>query len=99
MSGISIVLLIAGLVAGMRLVKLKTSWVVAFVVIETLILLNGIAPGFLWLHPRLGESVAAASGISGGAVFHVVTLFPIWGSVTAVISARRIRRGQAAAGV
>jgi hypothetical protein len=95
MAGINIVLLIAALVAGIRLVNLKTSWVVAFVVIESLILLDSIVPGFLWLHPRLGESVGAASGISGGGIFHVVTLFPIWGSLMAVVSARRIRRAQA----
>ena len=91
MAAINIALLLASLVIGVQLVRAQPTWVGAFVVVEAIILLDAVVPGFLWLHPRFGASIAAASGIAGGTGAHLITLFPFWGSVAALWAARRMR--------
>jgi hypothetical protein len=92
MTGISILLLLAALLSGIQLMRGRAKWVTAFIAVETLILLTFMAFSALWLHPRWGTSIAAATGISGGSLIHVLTLFVIWGPIVAIISARQIRR-------
>jgi hypothetical protein len=91
MAGINIVLLVAGIVLGIGLIRGLTRWVSLFVVLQALIALDTFVPGLLWLHPRFGQSIGAASGISGGTIFQVIVLFPIWGSIAAIWAARRIK--------
>jgi hypothetical protein len=90
MAGINIALLLASLLIGLQLIRGRATWVRAFIVVEALILLDAIVPGLLWLNPRFGASIAAASGISEGTGAHVITLFPFWGSVAALWAARRM---------
>jgi hypothetical protein len=91
MASINIALLIASFIIGIQLIRARATWVGAFVATEALILLDAILPGFFWLQPRFGSSIAAASGIAGGTGAHLITLFPFWGSVAALWASRRIR--------
>ncbi len=91
MAGINIVLLIAGIALGIGLIRGLAKWVTPFVVLQLAVVLDAFIPGALWLHPRFGPSIAAASGISGGTIFQVVVLLPIWGSIAAIWAARRLR--------
>jgi hypothetical protein len=91
MAGINIVLLLAGIALGVALIRGMVKWVSLFVALQVLIVLDTFLPGLFWLHPRLGLSIAAASGISSGTIFQVIVLFPIWGSVAAIWAVRRIR--------
>ncbi len=91
MAGINIVLLLAGIVLGIALIRGVVKWVSLFVALQVLIVLDTFLPGLFWLHPRLGLSIAAASGISSGTIFQIIVLFPIWGSIAAIWAVRRIR--------
>ena len=90
MAAVNIALLVAGILVGVQLVRGRARWTKAFVILEILVVLDTLIPGALWLNPRFGSSVAAASGIAGGTFFQILTLFPIWGSVACIWAARRI---------
>jgi hypothetical protein len=92
MAGINIALLLASIVAGIQLFRGKAGWVGAFLVIETLIVVEALLPGLLWLNPRFGRGIAAASGISGGTAVQLIVLFPLWGSGGALWAKRRLLR-------
>ena len=91
MAGINIALLLAGIVLGIALIRGMVKWVPLFVALQVLIVFDTFLPGLFWLHPRLGGSIAAASGLSSGTIFQVIVLFPVWGSVAAIWALRRIR--------
>jgi hypothetical protein len=92
MAGINIALLVAGIVVGVQLVRGCGAWVRALLIIQILVVLDTFVPGVLWLHSRFGSSIAAASGISGGTIFQVLALFPIWGPLAGWWAARRVNR-------
>jgi hypothetical protein len=91
LAGANFVLCVAASIVGIQLWRRGKGYVLPFVVIEMLVLLALVIPAAMWLHPRWGHSIAAASGISAGLVFHHLTLFPLWGSALAVVAARRSR--------
>ncbi len=90
MAGVNIALLVAGILVGLQLVRRRVRWVRALVVLQILIVIDSVVPGVLWLNPRFGSSIGAASGISGGTIIGVIALFPIWGSLAGLWAARRI---------
>jgi hypothetical protein len=90
MATINIALLIAGIVVGVQLVRRKARWIWAFLILEVLVVLDTFGPGLLWLHPRFGLSIGAATGIAGGTFVQVFILFPIWGSLAGLWAARRL---------
>jgi hypothetical protein len=92
MAGVNIGLLLVGILVGVQLVRGRVRWVRALVILQVVVVIDCIAPGLLWLNPRFGRGVAAASGISGGTMIGVIALFPIWGSWAGLWAARRISR-------
>ena len=90
MAAVNIALLVAGILVGLQLLRGQARWIRTFVILEVLVILDTFVPGALWLNPRFGSSIAAASGIAGGTIFQVIILFPIWGSLAGLWAARRL---------
>ena len=94
MASINAALLVCGLLLGISLLRGRVRFVPAFVLLKAVVVVFSFLPGFFWLNPRYGSSIAAASGISGGIVVEIVVLFPIWGSIAAIAAARCIRKAE-----
>jgi hypothetical protein len=93
MAAVNIALLLVGVALGIAFVRLRIRALPFFIVLQTLVILDAIVPGFLWLSPKYGRSIGEASGISGGTILELVVLFPLWGSIAAAWAVRKLRPG------
>ena len=81
------------IVVGVKFLALRARWLPFFLTLSAVVLLESLIPGGLWLHPRFGSSIAAASGVgSMGTSAVVLTGYPLWGSALAWWATLRLRR-------
>jgi len=93
LSGICVTFYVLLAITGIQLIKLKTQW--AFMLLSIIIaeVVYYIILGYMWQHPEYGFSIAAASGVSsGGLVFQVFILFPIWAPAAALWARNRLHK-------
>lgn len=93
MSGICISFYILLAITGLQLIRVKSQWayvLVAIVLAEVLYFF--LITTFSYI-PKYGDSVPAALGVSsGGLMFQILVLFPIWAPVAALWARRRLLR-------
>jgi hypothetical protein len=80
------------LVCGVQFFRLRGGlwWLFALVLLLEVAL--QFVVGRLWLHPTLGQSVAAATGIAlGGLSFQFLLGFPFWAPVVAYLCNRSLK--------
>jgi hypothetical protein len=92
MAGVNIALLLIGVVLGIAFVRLRVRALPFFIALQSLVVIDSVVPGLLWLKPTYGRSIAEASGISGGTILELISLFPLWGSAAGVWAVRQLRR-------
>ncbi len=91
MSGICITFYMALLVVGVQLIRQRRRWAVGLLVIVVLEVLYYVGIGLLWRSPQYAMAVAAATGVSSGALsYQAITLFPIWGPWLALWAHRKM---------
>ena len=95
MSAICIACYIALLTCGVQFVRLRTNLLKLFVGVIIFEIVYFFSIGPMWLIPKIGMSVAAASGVAnGGLMFQAFILFPLWAPFLAVWAARRIVKSE-----
>jgi len=95
MSVICIACYIALLTCGVQFVRLRTNLLKLFVGVIIFEIVYFFSIGPMWLIPKIGMSVAAASGVAnGGLMFQAFILFPLWAPFLAVWAARRIVKSE-----
>jgi hypothetical protein len=91
MSGICLSLYTALLVIGIQLIRQRSRWAFGLLGVMALEVLYYLATGVLWRSSQYRLSIAAATGISSGAlIFQAIVLFPIWGPWIAIWSHRKL---------
>lgn len=79
MSTICIVCYILLIVAGVQFVRGKTGLARLFTGVLIFEVLYFFSVAAMWLMPKIGSSVAAATGVAtGGLGLQIITLFPLW---------------------
>ena len=79
MSTICIVCYILLIVTGVQFVRGKTGLARLFTGVLIFEVLYFFSIGIMWLMPKIGMSVGAATGVAnGGLMFQVIILFPLW---------------------
>jgi hypothetical protein len=79
------------LASGVQLIRKKTNWAFVLLAIVVLEIAYFLVVGWLWAHPPNRVSIAAASGVSsGGLMYQIYVVFPIWGPLLALWARRRI---------
>lgn len=92
MSAICVVLFITLAWCGVQFLRLSPNWWWLFALIGVLELLFIPVVGQLWLHPTLGMSIGAATGLaSGGLAPQLIVLFPIWGPLVVWFAQKSLR--------
>ena len=83
MSTICIVCYILLMVTGVQFVRGKTGLARLFTGVLIFEVVYFFSVAMMWLMPKIGMSVAAASGVAnGGLAFQIITLFPLWAPFT-----------------
>jgi hypothetical protein len=91
MSVICVVFYVLLLASGVQLIRKKPNWAFVLLAIVVLEIAYFLVVGWLWAHSLNGVSIAAASGVSsGGLMYQVYVVFPIWGPLLALWARRRI---------
>ena len=71
--------------SGIQLIRQKLVWVYVLVTVITLEIIYWLILGSMWLHPKYGYSIAAATGVSnGGLTFQIFSLYIIWAPLLAL---------------
>jgi hypothetical protein len=89
MSAICVLFYAVLFLCGVQFVRLRSAiwWLFAVVLAAEVLFYFGV--GWLWSHPTLGGSIAAATGISGGGlVLQFVVLFPLWAPIVVWLAHR-----------
>jgi len=93
MSALCICCYIGLITSGIQFIRLKTNLLILFIGILIFEFLYFFSIGTLWLSPRIGMSIAAATGVAnGGLAPQIFTLFPIWASILAIWATRKISK-------
>jgi len=95
MTGICTACYMLLLFTGVQLIRRKLTWVWVFVGVQIFEVVYFFSIAFLWISaiafPELGHSVAAATGVAnGGLMLQFLILFPLWGSVLALLAKRAL---------
>lgn len=94
MASISAIFYLVLMFFGVRFVRLRSEfwWLFPATLAAEVIYFFGIGY-WLWPHPTLGPSVAAATGISsGGLMFQFFLLFPLWAPILVFVARRSENR-------
>lgn len=93
MSAICIACFIALLICGVQFVRLRTSLLRLFMGVIIFEIAYFFSIGAMWLIPKIGMSIAAASGVAnGGLMCQAFILFPLWAPFVAWRAAKQIER-------
>lgn len=94
MSAICVTCYVTLLVIAVEFIRLRPRLAPLFVGIMVFEVVYFFGIGVFWTSPRLGMSIEAAFGVAnGGLMFQFIALFPLWGSLLALWSRRRIEEG------
>jgi hypothetical protein len=97
MSGICVALYVLLLTSGVQLIRNKPNWAFVLLAVVVLEIAYFLDVGWLWAHSPNAVSIAAASGVSsGGLMYQVYVVFPIWGPLLALWARRKILAAVAA---
>lgn len=97
MSAICIGCYIALLICGIQFVRLRTRLLALFTGVVVFEVVYFFSIGMLWLTPKVGMSVGAATGVAnGGLMFQAFILFPFWAPFLAGWAARRLTTNERA---
>lgn len=92
LASICILFYSAILLCGVQFFRLRGRLWWLFAVVLLLEVALQFVVGRLWLHPTLGQSIAAATGIAlGGLTFQFFLGFPLWAPVVAYLCNRSLR--------
>jgi hypothetical protein len=93
MSTICILCYVVLLVCGIQFVRLRTGLFPLFVGILIFEVVYFFSLGTMWLNPKVGMSIAAATGVAnGGLTFQGFVLFLLWAPLLAGWAGKRIRK-------
>jgi hypothetical protein len=97
MSAICIACYVALLLCGVQFVQLRTSLLKLFVGVIIFEIVYFFSIGPMWLIPKIGMSIGAATGVAnGGLMFQAFILFPLWAPFIAGWAARRLKETEKA---
>ncbi|MHC4570730.1 MAG: hypothetical protein ACYS0C_01460 [Planctomycetota bacterium] len=81
------------LICGVQFLRLRTRLLSLFVVVLIFEVIYFFSIGAMWLVPKIGMSVAAATGVAnGGLTFQAFVLFPLWAPFLTRWAARKISK-------
>lgn len=93
MSAICIGCYIILLICGVQFVRLRTGLLRLFVAVIIFEVVYFFSIGVMWLAPKIGMSVGAATGVAnGGLMFQAFILFPLWAPIIAGWAAKRLSK-------
>jgi hypothetical protein len=93
MSAISVLCCVVVLVVGIDLLRSRLRWARLVSLVFLFELIYQFAIGALWLEPRFGRSIGAATGFAnGGLMPQFLVLLPIWGPVSLWWGSDRARK-------
>jgi hypothetical protein len=92
MSAICIMCYAALLFCGVQFLRLRTYLFGFFVSVLIFEVVYFLSIGPMWLAPKVGMSIGAATGVAnGGLMFQAFTLFPLWAPFVAWWASKRIK--------
>jgi len=95
MSAICIICYILLLYCGIQFIRLRTDIMRLFVGVLIFEVIYFFSIGVMWLIPKIGMIVAAATGVAnGGLMFQAFILFPLWAPFLAGWAARKITQSK-----
>jgi hypothetical protein len=78
---------------GIQFIPGRTDKTQLFVLVLVAEMLYFLAAESLWMMPRCGMSIAAATGVAnGGLMFQALLLYPLWAPVIAYLAARQLKQ-------
>jgi hypothetical protein len=92
MASICVAFYVVLMFCGLRFIRLRSDlwWLFAAGLVSEMVAFHSIGY-WLWPHPTLGRSVAAATGISTvGLTYQFLLLFPLWAPILAYIAHRKL---------
>jgi hypothetical protein len=93
MSAICVTFYLALMISGIQLIRKQTGWSFVLLGVVMVEFMYFMSLGALWANSPYNYTIGAASGISsGGLMYQVYTLFPLWGPLVALWARERIIR-------
>ncbi|HEY1269283.1 MAG TPA: hypothetical protein VGH16_18635 [Candidatus Binatia bacterium] len=93
MSGICVTFYLVLIISGIQLIRKRTGW--SFVLLGVVLgeFMYFMSVGALWANSTYNYTIGAATGISsGGLMYQVSTLFPVWAPLLALWAREKIIR-------